>query len=107
MKLIKTLITTYQSFTTTHDLLNKLMERYEVPEEHADIRLPIQLRVCNIMRFWVTHYVDDFDTRDIKTLSDFVETKLTQNPTYEKYAKKIQNMISKVLPLPPSYALCP
>ena len=102
MKMIKTFITTYQSFTTAHDLLLKLIERYDVPSEFSETMLPIQLRVCNIIRLWVEQYLDDFNARDIKILAHFVETKLAKNSTYEKYAKKIQVMLSMVIILFPN-----
>lgn len=60
---------TYHSFTTPEQLLKKLIQRYTVPipkgvvvddKYRADFIEPVQTRVCNLLKFWVTKCDWDF-----------------------------------------------
>eukprot|EP01113_Clastostelium_recurvatum_P022051 TRINITY_DN2622_c0_g1_i4.p1 TRINITY_DN2622_c0_g1~~TRINITY_DN2622_c0_g1_i4.p1 ORF type:complete len:1359 (+),score=409.19 TRINITY_DN2622_c0_g1_i4:97-4173(+) len=64
IKLQKTFITTYRSFTTPEVLFRRLLQRYNIvvpklppaisaTEYHKKSVLPIQLRAINVMRQWV------------------------------------------------------
>lgn len=52
----------YQSFTTARRLLAKIFERFRVPlNVEANQKLSIQLRVCNVIKYWVEHHYVDFN----------------------------------------------
>eukprot|EP01133_Synstelium_polycarpum_P000183 gene183-221_t len=76
----KTFLMTYQSFTTSEQLLQKLIQRYHVPqkqgqseEEWKKIAIPIQLRVVNILKTWIKDNFSDFNDRLIQTIKAFCE----------------------------------
>ncbi|XP_043108481.1 son of sevenless homolog 2-like, partial [Puntigrus tetrazona] len=82
---VRTFLTTYRSFCKPQELLDLLMERFEIPEpkpteadqmalENGDQPLsaelkrfrkefvqPVQLRVLNVFRQWVEHHFYDFE----------------------------------------------
>ncbi|OAJ38822.1 hypothetical protein BDEG_22722 [Batrachochytrium dendrobatidis JEL423] len=64
---VKTFLLTYQSFTTSEILLQKLNDRYAVPNhknlpwpEFDKFRTTVQLRVCNVLLQWSKKYTWDF-----------------------------------------------
>ncbi|XP_065882550.1 son of sevenless homolog 1-like [Dysidea avara] len=92
---VKTFLTTHQSFCKPAELLNLLIERYNIPtpeeyEANAHDQMlregfkrfrrqyasPIQLRVLNVLRQWVEHHYADFerDSALLKSLTDFLAT---------------------------------
>jgi hypothetical protein len=85
---------TYLSFTNPKTLMNKLMERYNAPTSSltpAEIRR-IQLRVCNVLKQWVTHYFDDFDQELIKALITFIDETLLKDG-HESIVAVLRNSI--------------
>ncbi|EGC33639.1 hypothetical protein DICPUDRAFT_48828 [Dictyostelium purpureum] len=72
---MKTFLMTYSSYTTTSTLLKKLFERFQVPQ-HIDEkeRLSAQLRVANVIKYWVEHHYEDFCHESTKLMVDFVDT---------------------------------
>jgi hypothetical protein len=92
---MKTFITTYRSFTSPEELLNKLIQRYHVPEEHADKRLPIQLRICNVLKHWIETQYGDFSEDLIVKLQDFLY-ELQENASTGKHAKQTLAYLQKV-----------
>ncbi|KAN0023643.1 hypothetical protein ACTFIV_008030 [Dictyostelium citrinum] len=72
---MKTFLMTYSSYTTTATLLKKLFERFQVPN-HIDERerLSAQLRVANVIKYWVEHHYEDFCHESTKLMVDFVDT---------------------------------
>ncbi|KAF2074459.1 hypothetical protein CYY_004241 [Polysphondylium violaceum] len=73
---MKTLLMTYSSYTTAATLLKKLFERFQVPEGIIDEKekLSIQLRVGNVIKYWVEHHYEDFCYESTKLMVDFVDT---------------------------------
>eukprot|EP01132_Coremiostelium_polycephalum_P009381 gene9381-11523_t len=72
---MKTLLMTYTSYTNSTTLLKKLFERFQVPPGIDEKeRLSIQLRVCNVIKYWVEHHYEDFGYESTKLMVDFVDT---------------------------------
>eukprot|EP00026_Physarum_polycephalum_P009956 Phypoly_transcript_10097.p1 GENE.Phypoly_transcript_10097~~Phypoly_transcript_10097.p1 ORF type:complete len:431 (-),score=72.76 Phypoly_transcript_10097:49-1284(-) len=93
LKFMKTFITTYRSFCDPEILLHKIMQRFEVPEAESANELPIQLRVCNVLRQWVEYQFFDFDKQLLETLVTFIDTKLINHKSYKAFATSILNTI--------------
>lgn len=90
LKFVKTFVTTYRSFCTPALLLQKLLERYEVPvprlppgisadEFRRKTTLPIQLRTVNAMSRWIESSYSDFDDTVLKHLTEFIEKHLVED----------------------------
>lgn len=70
----RVLLMTYRSFTSPERLLNKLIQRYAVPASHAREKTPIQLRVVNVIRFWIENYYFDWTVKLQQQLNAFTPT---------------------------------
>jgi son of sevenless-like protein len=64
---METFLLTYQSFTTAHELLHKLIERYHIPwssatswKDFEGARNISQIRVCNLFLTWTKRFTSDF-----------------------------------------------
>ena len=88
-------MTTFRSFTTPEILLNKLIQRYRVPETSAESPLPIQLRVCNALKLWVDSQYKDFTGDLLIQLQEFLD-ELAQIKAYSKFASSIRQTLQKV-----------
>ena len=91
---MKSFITTYRSFTTPDILLQKIIQRYHVPDEFGQKRLVIQLRCANFLKQWVETSFADFDDAFIKELSAFLN-ELFKEQSFAKFALAISTSISK------------
>ncbi|XP_062502405.1 uncharacterized protein LOC134179499 isoform X2 [Corticium candelabrum] len=67
---------TFHSFTTPHELMDALIVCYNIdPPEgltveeenqlYAEVVVPIRLRVCNVLRTWVSKQCDDFLDKEL------------------------------------------
>ena len=55
MEFQKTVLLTYQSFTTPEKLMKKLIQRYNVPAnfENKSVSNTIQIRTVNVIKNWL------------------------------------------------------
>ncbi|GAM20828.1 hypothetical protein SAMD00019534_040030 [Acytostelium subglobosum LB1] len=77
---VKTFLLTYQSFTTNEKLLQKLIQRYQVPQrpgqsddEWKKVAVPIQLRVVNVLKQWIKQSFSEFNDKIIQNIKSFIE----------------------------------
>ena len=125
---MKTFLTTYQTFLSPQRLILNLLRRYDLHRHtqfsthgrnSEDSRshlpmLPIQIRVCNVLRNWVDEFYADFDRTMRCTLALFVRARLIREGHHE-VARILRNSVAAArLSLPDenhissrSYAHCP
>mmetsp|Transcript_7580 Transcript_7580/g.13216 ORF Transcript_7580/g.13216 Transcript_7580/m.13216 type:complete len:782 (+) Transcript_7580:21-2366(+) len=81
-KFMQTFTTTYQSFTVPTLLLQKLMERYQVPGNVGvddKRRQAIQLRVAVVLKYWTDQHFEHFDEEVLQNLYTFLTQYLTKD----------------------------
>eukprot|EP00004_Rigifila_ramosa_P008455 TRINITY_DN1969_c0_g1_i9.p1 TRINITY_DN1969_c0_g1~~TRINITY_DN1969_c0_g1_i9.p1 ORF type:complete len:1509 (-),score=360.80 TRINITY_DN1969_c0_g1_i9:71-4597(-) len=102
LQFTKAFITTYRSFTTPTVLLQKLFQRWDMPEpkdpaQRVDwkkrLAQPIKLRVCNVLLLWIEKYYNDFEPEHLKLIQDFV-FQLAQEGA-DPLAAKFTNLLKK------------
>lgn len=131
---MKTFLTTYQSFLSPQNLMLLLLRRYDLhrhtllsthnhplddalqPAEDGHLpMLPIQIRVCNVLRNWVDEFYEDFDRPMRSLLALFVRARLIREGHHE-VARILRNSVAIArLSLPDetlavcarSYSQCP
>ncbi|KAK5873281.1 hypothetical protein PBY51_018333 [Eleginops maclovinus] len=113
---VRTFLTTYRSFCKPQELLDLLMERFEIPEprpsedhlEGAEPPLsaelkrfrkefvqPVQLRVLNVCRHWVEHHFYDFerDAHLLRRLEEFIAS--VRGKAMRKWVESITKIIQR------------
>lgn len=104
LNFVKTFITTFRSFTTPDLLFQKIVERYDVPrDQQSDIPdeqwkqnvvLPIQIRVCNVIRNWLDIRFSDFEYKLMQKVFDFIDNRL-RNDGHGKHANSLSAIIKR------------
>lgn len=105
---VKTFLLTYRSFTTPEILLKKIIERYHVPRPvnaafedfERNIKRPIQLRVCNVLKQWIEKHSSDFLEGEslapwANQVIRFIRDVLAPDDT--KLAKQLLNTMEKLV----------
>uniref|UniRef100_A0A665T3H4 Son of sevenless homolog 1 (Drosophila) n=1 Tax=Echeneis naucrates TaxID=173247 RepID=A0A665T3H4_ECHNA len=114
---VRTFLTTYRSFCKPQELLDLLMERFEIPEPRpneadqmeggeqplsAELKRfrkefvqPVQLRVLNVCRHWVEHHFYDFerDSHLLRRLEDFIAS--VRGKAMRKWVESITKIIQR------------
>lgn len=80
MIFVDTFLMTYQSFTTPHKLLTKLIQRWNVPlqfktnsEDRSAIVKTIRLRIVNVLKKWIELYYSDFNSEVLEIVRQFIQ----------------------------------
>uniref|UniRef100_A0A668RTF5 Uncharacterized protein n=1 Tax=Oreochromis aureus TaxID=47969 RepID=A0A668RTF5_OREAU len=114
---VRTFLTTYRSFCKPRELLDLLIERFEIPEPKpadanqteggeqppsAEVKRfrkefvqPVQLRVLNVCRHWVEHHFYDFE-RDpllLSEMEDFIAS--VKGKAMKKWVESITKIIQR------------
>lgn len=114
---VRTFLTTYRSFCKPRELLDLLIERFEIPEPKpadasqteggeqppsAELKRfrkefvqPVQLRVLNVCRHWVEHHFYDFE-RDpllLSKMEDFIAS--VKGKAMKKWVESITKIIQR------------
>lgn len=90
---MKTFLMTYKSFTTPEKLLNKLLQRYNVPKHiPEEEKQRIHIRILNVLRKWVEDYYTDFESNEklTQTLTNFCQTQLSERMS-QSILKKLKS----------------
>ncbi|XP_037619183.1 son of sevenless homolog 1-like isoform X2 [Sebastes umbrosus] len=114
---VRTFLTTYRSFCRPQELLDLLMERFEIPEPRpsevdqmeggeqplsAELKRfrkefvqPVQLRVLNVCRHWVEHHFYDFerDAHLLRQLEEFITS--VRGKAMRKWVESITKIIQR------------
>ncbi|XP_056590796.1 son of sevenless homolog 1 isoform X1 [Triplophysa dalaica] len=116
---VRTFLTTYRSFCRPQELLDLLMERFDIPEpkpteadqmavENGEQPLsaelkrfrkefvqPVQLRVLNVCRHWVEHHFYDFerDAQLLRRLEEFIG--MVRGKAMRKWVESITKIIQR------------
>ncbi|XP_053553616.1 son of sevenless homolog 2 [Bombina bombina] len=116
---VRTFLTTYRSFCKPQELLNLLIERFDIPEPEpteadrlaiekgeqpisANLKRfrkeyvqPVQLRVLNVFRHWVEHHFYDFERDDelLERLETFISN--VRGKAMKKWVESIAKIIRR------------
>lgn len=101
---METFLMTYRSFTTPDLLLEKLMDRFKVPENPYDFSISkdiwkqkrsiIILRTIQVMQKWITSFFHlDFSVNMIMTLTNFLDDISSTNQGAQKILKALTTAI--------------
>ncbi|XP_028256205.1 son of sevenless homolog 1 isoform X1 [Parambassis ranga] len=114
---VRTFLTTYRSFCKPQELLDLLIERFEIPEPRpcdadqmeggeqllsAELKRfrkefvqPVQLRVLNVCRHWVEHHFYDFerDAHLLSRLEEFIAS--VRGKAMRKWVESITKIIQR------------
>uniref|UniRef100_UPI0037E7F3D4 son of sevenless homolog 1-like isoform X2 n=1 Tax=Semicossyphus pulcher TaxID=241346 RepID=UPI0037E7F3D4 len=114
---VRTFLTTFRSFCKPQELLDLLMERFEIPEPRpseadqmeggeqplsAELKRfrkefvqPVQLRVLNVCRHWVEHHFYDFerDAHLLRQLEEFIAS--VRGKAMRKWVESITKIIQR------------
>ncbi|XP_037102549.1 son of sevenless homolog 1-like [Syngnathus acus] len=114
---VRTFLTTYRSFCKPRELLDLLIERFEIPEPRPDeadrpdggerpvgaelkrfrkeFVQPVQLRVLNVCRHWLEHHFYDFerDAHLLGRLEDFAAS--VRGKAMRKWVESITKIIQR------------
>eukprot|EP00164_Ancoracysta_twista_P010056 GFYU01015047.1.p1 GENE.GFYU01015047.1~~GFYU01015047.1.p1 ORF type:complete len:854 (-),score=178.57 GFYU01015047.1:98-2584(-) len=92
---------TYRSFTTPQKLLQKLMQRYSIPESKRqsmkeDEVMRIQLKVCNVLKTWVANYHFDFNEKMLDSLKHFIDNTVANNRKLQTFPDAFRALLSRI-----------
>ncbi|KAF2068693.1 hypothetical protein CYY_009983, partial [Polysphondylium violaceum] len=105
VNLMKAFLYTHTSFTTSENLLKKLIQRYSVPNNNNDpvykreVVDPIRSRVCGVLKYWIDKCSWDFKSgpgadKLVAAINNFIDGSLTRdaNPNI----KKLRSLLNQV-----------
>ena len=102
---LPTFLLTYQSFSTPEKLLQKLVQRFNVPQAASSSQqsqlgqqnpLIIRGRVCNIMRKWIEEHPSDFNEKLNVQMKQFIDY-VASNSATSKLIVPVNNSFQKML----------
>lgn len=116
LALVKQFLTTFRFFAKPREILELLMQRYDIPlpedlENNTDdiVKIeikkrlqkeyikPVQLRVINVMRHWIDYHFDDFEkeTELVSIMMGFFEVCKRKQTTMRKWINPLERTIQR------------
>merc|ERR1712137_316762 len=90
---LETFLATYRSFTTPVMLLEKLKQRYHVPDSIPEQKKRVvQMRVCVVMKRWVSTFSDEEEIKLLDKISSWIQQESTDG---QKILGGIKSAITK------------
>lgn len=99
-KMLKTFLTTFKSFATPLEVLEKLIQRFNVPgivPLSQKERKTIQFRVCVVLQQWVKTQFSDFTGQVLEKLIDFLDNDVQKH--HPNFREEIHLRIEKKVKL--------
>ena len=102
---LQTFLLTYQSFATPEKLLQKIVQRFNVPatafqgqqaQQAQAQTLIIRGRVCNFLRKWIEEYPTDFDEKLNVQVKQFIDI-VAATPATTRLIAPVSNSFQKML----------
>ncbi|PRP79654.1 hypothetical protein PROFUN_10554 [Planoprotostelium fungivorum] len=95
---MKIFLSTYESFTTSTQLLHKLSQRFQGPEkltnQNSSKRLrTIQHRVSIVLKYWLENRFNDFGEQQLQFTIQFIHQHVI--PEYGAWGKALEDLIEK------------
>ncbi|EGC33276.1 hypothetical protein DICPUDRAFT_49010 [Dictyostelium purpureum] len=109
-ELMNILLMTYMSFSTSDILLDKLVERYNVPDHEKDQKSVVQLHTIVFLKNWLEQQAPQaasgggLEEKFLVRLSDFVDKQIT-NDGYTKIVPQLKKWIDSALKEKRAYAM--
>eukprot|EP00002_Diphylleia_rotans_P020729 TRINITY_DN4023_c0_g1_i4.p1 TRINITY_DN4023_c0_g1~~TRINITY_DN4023_c0_g1_i4.p1 ORF type:complete len:1259 (+),score=339.80 TRINITY_DN4023_c0_g1_i4:62-3838(+) len=93
---MRAFLMTYRSFTTPHELLDKLFERYDASDKSPEMKVLINLRVTNALARFMDTHGDDLDDSVVNRIEEFVNHLKSQGSSAASSAAKLELSVNKL-----------
>lgn len=94
---MKTFVATFESYSSPLEVLEKLIQRYQVPQKFKQFQDTIQFRVCVVLQQLIkTHFNDFYDGFMKEKLDDFIQNVIKEEKMRSMLQSEIEKKVTKV-----------